>query len=140
VVSAASIVAKVNRDRTLYHWDYKENVGSLITIKNNKRLDVNFGCGYPSDPKTKKWMEKNCDHVFGYPSLVRFSWKTTTNSMKGKIKQIKWENFDENQDASAMSNSCYNQTKIDFSGRKAKKKNDYLGKNKLKIKNFKIFK
>ena len=51
VVSAASIIAKVTRDELLEKWDYVETKSSLIEI------DHNFGCGYPSDPLTKKWLQ-----------------------------------------------------------------------------------
>ncbi len=34
-----------------------------------------FGSGYPSDPKCKKWLDDALqDRVFGYPDVVRFSW------------------------------------------------------------------
>ena len=91
VVSAASIVAKVNRDRALNSWNFKECINSKINF------DTKYGSGYPGDPVTKKWMEKHCDPVFGYPSIVRFSWKTTTNYMKEKSKNITWENYEEDE-------------------------------------------
>ena len=60
VVSAASIIAKVNRDNE-------------IKILRSKYGD--FGSGYLSDKKTtsflKNWIENNSD----YPSCVRKSWK-----------------------------------------------------------------
>lgn len=91
VVSAASIVAKVTRDRAINNWIYVED-------NEDNMFDNDFGCGYPSDPITKKWMARNCDSVFGYPSIVRFSWKTTTNIMKDHVKKIKWENYDDEED------------------------------------------
>jgi ribonuclease H2 subunit A len=42
---------------------YSEAVGDL-------------GSGYPGDPKTIEWLQKNWDVVFGYPNIVRFSWST----------------------------------------------------------------
>jgi len=33
-----------------------------------------WGCGYPSDELTKRWMANNLHPVFGFPDLVRFSW------------------------------------------------------------------
>ena len=59
VVSAASIIAKVNRDR------------AIEKLRKNYAL----GSGYPSDPKTmkfiKEWLSQNGD----VPVFVRKSWK-----------------------------------------------------------------
>jgi ribonuclease HII len=59
VVSAASIIAKVNRDRTI----------------EKLRKNHNLGSGYPSDSKTmgfiKEWISQNGD----VPIFVRKSWK-----------------------------------------------------------------
>ena len=83
VVSAASIVAKVTRDRILENWVFQE---SLKTIN----LSREFGSGYPGDPNTKKWLRKSIDRVFGFPTLARFSWKTSVNLLKDYIHKAKW--------------------------------------------------
>jgi len=61
VVSAASIIAKVERDKE---------------IANLSRNYGEFGSGYLTDPKTIKflrnWLKTNCE----YPDCVRKSWKT----------------------------------------------------------------
>ncbi len=66
VVSAASIVAKVERDRLL------EEIRKEI----EPELGVSLGSGYPSDKRTrlfiKKWIEKFGD----VPPHTRQSWKT----------------------------------------------------------------
>ncbi|MCD4703515.1 MAG: ribonuclease HII [Methanosarcinaceae archaeon] len=66
IVSAASILAKVRRDELIE--EIKKEVG------------VDFGSGYPSDPKTKdflaKWVKEH-DH---FPDFVRHSWKTAINA------------------------------------------------------------
>ena len=80
VVSAASIVAKTLRDRILREWKFEENV----------EIDSDFGCGYPSDPLTKSWLQRNCDHVFGLPTLVRYSWKTCEHVLEQKCVPFKF--------------------------------------------------
>ncbi len=72
VVSAASICAKVTRDHALLNWTLEES--KLV-------VSTTYGCGYPGDPKTKQWMRDHIDRVFGYPTLVRFSWKTCQNAI-----------------------------------------------------------
>lgn len=65
VVSAASICAKVPRDTLLREWRFEDD-----------RLGCNtdWGCGYPSDEKTKRWLRENMHPLFGWPHVVRFSW------------------------------------------------------------------
>ncbi|GKT26413.1 Long chain fatty acid CoA ligase 5 [Aduncisulcus paluster] len=36
-----------------------------------------FGSGYPGGSTTKAWIRRHIHNVFGFPSVVRFSWKTT---------------------------------------------------------------
>lgn len=60
-VSAASIVAKVLRDK---HIEYL------------KTLYGDFGSGYPSDPKTIKWIKDIMLTYSELPPIVRRSWKT----------------------------------------------------------------
>mmetsp|Transcript_22365 Transcript_22365/g.19867 ORF Transcript_22365/g.19867 Transcript_22365/m.19867 type:complete len:236 (-) Transcript_22365:205-912(-) len=69
-VSAASIVAKVYRDRLLEGWYYIE---SKYNASGGHRK---FGCGYPGDEVTKFWLKKHYDKIFGFPTIVRFSWST----------------------------------------------------------------
>ena len=61
IVSAASIIAKVERD----------NVISQLQKKHGK-----MGCGYPSDPNTIKFLENWIIKFGSYPDFVRKSWKT----------------------------------------------------------------
>jgi ribonuclease H2 subunit A len=68
IVSAASICAKVTRDIIVNQWKYSE---SDVEFKGN------MGSGYPADEVTKKWLAQNCDPVFGFPDIARFSWSTT---------------------------------------------------------------
>ena len=41
------------------------------------RFNRIFGCGYPGDSLTKAWLRNVMDPVFGFPSIIRFSWSTT---------------------------------------------------------------
>ena len=50
-----------------------------------------LGSGYPGDPKTKEWLQKNKDEVFGYPNVVRFSWNTSVNALQGVLKVVPYE-------------------------------------------------
>jgi len=76
VVAAASICAKVTRDAVLKEWKFREKLGDGATF--------DFGSGYPGDEKTVTWLKAHRDPVFGFPDLVRFSWKTCENLMNEK--------------------------------------------------------
>ncbi|MBI4447534.1 ribonuclease HII [Candidatus Woesearchaeota archaeon] len=62
IVSAASVIAKVVRDR------------EIEEIK--KELGKDIGSGYPSDPTTKKFLQENWDK---HPEIFRKSWQTYKN-------------------------------------------------------------
>ncbi len=62
VVSAASIIAKVERDKAI----------SQLAGKYG-----NMGCGYPSDSRTTKFMYDWIRKFGSYPDFVRKSWKTS---------------------------------------------------------------
>ncbi|CAL5343147.1 unnamed protein product [Camellia sinensis] len=79
VVSGASIVAKVTRDRALRDWVLDE------TVENMHR---NFGSRYLGDPETKSWLEDHQHSVFGFPTLVRFSWGTCTSYFKSNVEVL----------------------------------------------------
>jgi len=61
IVSAASIIAKVERDKVISQLQKKHG---------------NIGCGYPSDPNTIKFLEDWIRKFGDYPDFVRKSWKT----------------------------------------------------------------
>ncbi|XP_051116422.1 ribonuclease H2 subunit A [Andrographis paniculata] len=81
VVSGASIVAKVTRDRALRDWMLDETA---------ENLQRNFGSGYPGDPQTKAWLSNHKHSVFGFPTLVRFSWGTCSAYFKDFV-EVLWE-------------------------------------------------
>jgi ribonuclease HII len=61
IVSAASIIAKVERDKAISHLQKKHG---------------NIGCGYPSDPNTINFLQDWIRKFGSYPDFVRKSWKT----------------------------------------------------------------
>lgn len=75
IVGAASIIAKVLRDALV------EEAGIRAS-------------GYPSDMATVSWLHDHLDPIFGFPSLVRFSWSTAENLLP-KCHRVKWHNEDE---------------------------------------------
>jgi len=60
IVSAASIIAKVERDSA---------------ISSLRERHGNIGCGYPTDPQTLKFLENWINEFGSYPDFVRKSWK-----------------------------------------------------------------
>ena len=64
-VSAASIIAKVTRDR------------AIETL--SKELGIDLGSGYPSDPKTKSAVKILVEGEMPHECL-RWSWKTVSNA------------------------------------------------------------
>jgi len=64
IVSAASIVAKVQRDRS---------------VERLREEHGDFGSGYPSDPKTRAFFESMVERREPLPGYVRRSWKTWAN-------------------------------------------------------------
>jgi len=97
VVSAASICAKVCRDKVISEWVFKED----------QQIDRNYGSGYPSDPVTKAWLRKNLDKVFGFPSFVRFSWSTAKNILDVDGVQVQWSD-DEDEVENKKKNKSMN--------------------------------
>lgn len=59
VVAAASIIAKVTRDREIE--------------KIKKEIGMDFGSGYPADPTTKKFLEENWQK---FPKIFRQTWES----------------------------------------------------------------
>ncbi|MEM1550309.1 MAG: ribonuclease HII [Candidatus Bathyarchaeia archaeon] len=69
VVSAASIIAKVERDKE---------------IEMLKRKYGDFGSGYPTDPRTISFLIRWAEKHNSYPDFVRKSWKTAKEILKSK--------------------------------------------------------
>jgi len=73
IVSAASIIAKVRRDALIE--ELKDEIG------------VDFGSGYPSDPKTRQFLREWFNEFGELPDIVRHSWKTAENILVEKREQ-----------------------------------------------------
>jgi len=59
IVGAASIIAKTERDRE---------------IAELQKVYGDFGCGYPTDPKTIAFLQRILETLGEYPEFVRKSW------------------------------------------------------------------
>lgn len=114
VVSGASIVAKVTRDRALRDWVLDE------TAENMTR---NFGSGYPGDPETKAWLQQHQHSVFGFPTLVRFSWGTCTAYSKNMVEVV-WESDKAEEDGSSSSSGKRQLKLSSFGVTTSKRKNE----------------
>ena len=77
IVSAASIVAKVIRDRKI------QELGDEFGM---------IGTGYPSDPETITWLSSYISENGGPPSCARKSWKTIAGLMAG-MEQTSFSDF-----------------------------------------------
>jgi ribonuclease HII len=67
VVSAASIIAKVTRDREIE--------------KIKQKIGIDFGSGYTSDERTQKFLKENWNK---YPEIFRKTWSTYKNIAQPK--------------------------------------------------------
>lgn len=74
IVGAASILAKEHREEEIK--------------KIRKNLQIDFGSGYPADPKTKEFIKNNFDNK-KYSSIIRFSWNTVKKLVKEKASTQK---------------------------------------------------
>ncbi|MEM5812923.1 MAG: ribonuclease HII [Candidatus Aenigmatarchaeota archaeon] len=72
VVSAASIIAKVERDREIE--------------KIKKEYKIDFGSGYPSDERTIKFLENIIKNEKELPKFIRKSWLTVKRLSKRKLQ------------------------------------------------------
>jgi ribonuclease HII len=71
LVSAASIIAKVERDKI---------------IEEYQKIYGHFGSGYPSDPKTIEFLLTYINKDKELPEIVRKSWKTLIKLKERKVK------------------------------------------------------
>jgi ribonuclease HII len=74
VVSAASILAKVERDRI---------------VENLRKVYGDFGSGYPSDAKTVKFLKAKLHKMEDWGKIVRQRWKTVSR-IRPEVKQYEF--------------------------------------------------
>lgn len=112
VVGAASIVAKVRAwERPTLSLSIDLFVGEQVT--RDKTLEAWFqaddcGSGYPSDPRTVRWLQGNLDPVFGYSRLVRFSWSSCARILDERGIPVEWHQ----DDGPATAKVIHAQTKL----------------------------
>ncbi|KAG9001662.1 hypothetical protein FRB90_011574 [Tulasnella sp. 427] len=110
IVGAASVAAKVTRDAWIDGWVWEEGrkgKGKEDVTSEGGEMEVEgeeegegeessvpwsseFGSGYPSDPKTKAWVDATLDPTFGYPSFSRFSWATIKVQLDKSAHKVQW--------------------------------------------------
>eukprot|EP01080_Neovahlkampfia_damariscottae_P009942 gene9942-2263_t len=105
IVSAASIFAKVTRDKILSESNF-----------------TNVGSGYTSDAKTVEWLKSNKNNLFGYSNeIVRFSWSTVKKIIDDPIS-VEWSD-DEDEELN-ISNQKINNRFYFFNDRNLKNINN----------------
>lgn len=136
IVSAASIVAKVTRDRDIE--ELQRELGAKKAKKaeaeaeqqeKEKAIKVSIGSGYPGDPVTKAFLESSKHPLFGWGQHVRFSWSTAARALaveEGGVA-FEWEDDNENENGndartggqkrnSSGGNATMQQGRISFGG------------------------
>ena len=106
IVGAASIAAKVTRDRCIEAWQYAESSPPPAPLRDSSNLlkrtrtssdrladsktqQISWphpGSGYPGDPNTVAFLKAAFDPVFGWPGIVRFSWATAKTLLDEKVR------------------------------------------------------
>ncbi len=85
IVSAASIIAKTTRDREVR--------------KIAEELGYDFGSGYPSDPKTKRFLKEWVKRTGELPPHTRRSWQTAKKLLNGRgVHGTRLEDFARRKD------------------------------------------
>eukprot|EP00299_Pterocystis_sp_00344_P004068 c14893_g1_i1.p1 GENE.c14893_g1_i1~~c14893_g1_i1.p1 ORF type:complete len:189 (+),score=43.02 c14893_g1_i1:251-817(+) len=93
IVGAASICAKVTRDKCVSSWKFPET----MFVSSSP-----LGSGYPGDPDTKAWLEKHLDPVFGFPNIARFSWSTIKTLLDDRGLKVDWHEEEETRDPAQL--------------------------------------
>lgn len=89
-----------------------KSLKSLIYVSNgqdwrfaeDKEFTTKWGSGYPGDAVTKKFLQENLNPVFGFPGIVRFSWKTASKILEEKGAKVEFEEVDPEEDEGTKKN------------------------------------
>ncbi|KAL8270732.1 hypothetical protein Esti_005334 [Eimeria stiedai] len=139
VVSAASILAKVTRDRALRLWPAPPRpLKKRRERATQKRLKTNetdntveaeapgplsvetetsdtsiYGSGYPGDRVTMAFLRDFMDPVFGFPEIVRWSWQTAKEMFEKEGTETNWyEEVDEGEEEQLTETRTAKQSRI----------------------------
>jgi hypothetical protein len=73
--------------------DEAEQVNKGLSVLEGQALwgtGKDLGSGYPSDPNTKAWIQRNLDKTFGFPTVARFSWAPIRNAIEESGHEVQW--------------------------------------------------
>lgn len=85
IVSAASIIAKTTRDREVK--------------RIAEELGYDFGSGYPSDPKTRRFLREWVEKSGELPPYTRHSWETAKKLLRERgVHKTRLEDFEGRKD------------------------------------------
>ncbi|GJP43947.1 hypothetical protein CLOM_g3347 [Closterium sp. NIES-68] len=77
--------------------------GEAAVVSAGESFSLKLGSGYPADPDTKAWLAGSTDPVFGFPSLVRFSWATAKTIVDSTCVPVHWEGDEAEEEGQAWS-------------------------------------
>lgn len=123
IVGAASIVAKVARDKLIHSWTHLED---------NIDVDIETGSGYPGDPKTKNWLRQNIHPLFGLPSFARLSWQTAQDIIDKSCLKVTWEDAEDEDDSQKKMKKAGSKRSIDDEQPSKSRKSAFFREHKLK--------
>ena len=70
---------------------FRPNSAVLKKLKCSRYFDLSCTLlAMTADPNTVKWLKTNLDPVFGYPTVVRFSWSTCRELLEDRAVEVQW--------------------------------------------------
>jgi len=93
-VSAASVCAKVTRDKALevlYQAQASSSLSPSSSSLSEGDSEMEWGSGYPADARCLSWMRNSMHPVFGWGPECRFSWGTAKDMLEAKpCPKVEW--------------------------------------------------